>query len=143
MDFSGLDILGAEPAGGLARPISWPSAAVSVGAGVVGALVSPKHPVLGFLSASALASNAHAVAAGDRTWRDAGRRIGKHVMAVAGSLAMPKHPAVGYVAGAVAGDLLIDGEGGGIVEEWAHYAGVREAPQKVDIVDVTPAQRPQ
>lgn len=141
MDFYGLDTLGAEPAGGLHHPISWPSTVVSLGAGAVGALLSRKHPVLGFLGASALASNVHAVAAGDRTWRDAGRRIGKHVMAVAGSLAMPTHPAVGYVAGAVAGDLLIDGEGGGIVEEFAHYAGVREAPQKIEIVDMTPQRQ--
>lgn len=61
-------------------------------------------------------------------------------MAVAGSLAMPTHPAVGYVAGAVAGDLLIDGDGSGIVEEFAHYAGVREAPQKIELVDVTPSR---
>lgn len=137
----GLDILGAEPAGGLTRPISVPSAAVSLAAGAIGALLSRKHPVLGFLGASALASNIHAVAAGDRTWKNAAKRIGKHVVAVAGSLAMPKHPAVGYVAGAVAGDLLLDGEGGGIVEEWAHYAGVREVPEKIEMIDVTPRIR--
>lgn len=137
----GLDILGAEPAGGMVRQVSLSSTAVSLGAGALGAFLSRKHPVLGFLGASALASNIHAVAAGERTWRNAGHRIGKHVMAVAGSLAMPKHPAVGYVAGAVAGDLLIDGDGSGIVEEWAHYAGVRDAPQNIEIVDVTNAQR--
>ncbi len=137
----GLDILGAEPAGGMVRQVSLSSTAVSLGVGALGAFLSKKHPVLGFLGASALASNIHAVAAGDRTWRNAGRRIGKHVMAVAGSLAMPKHPAVGYVAGAVAGDLLIDGDGSGIVEEWAHYAGVRDVPQKVEIVDVTPKRQ--
>jgi hypothetical protein len=133
----GLDMLGTESRE-IARPVSWSSTAIATGVGIVGAVAWRKHPVLGFLGASALASNVHAVVAGDRIWKDAGRRIGKHVMAVAGALAMPKHPAVGYVAGAVAGELLIDGDGGGIVEEWAHYAGVREAPQKVEIVDVTP-----
>lgn len=138
MNACGLDILGADEIKNLARPISWSSTAVSAGVGVLGALAWRRHPVLGFLGASALASNVHAVAAGDRGWKAAGKRMGKHLVAVAGALALPSHPAVGYVAGAVAGELLLDGDGSGIVEEWAHYAGVRDAPQKIEILDATP-----
>lgn len=136
----GLDFLGAElPIKPSARiPISLSAGAVALVAGAIGAAICRKHPVLAFLSASALASNAHALATKNRTLTEAGKRMGKHVVAVAGSLALQSHPAVGYIAGAVAADLLLDGTGGGIVEEWAHYAGVRDAPERVEIIDVTP-----
>ena len=134
----GLDFLGgAQVAKPSRAPMSLSGNAVAIGAGAVGAILWRRHPVLGFLGASALASNAHALATNNRTLTDAGKRLGKHIVAVAGSLALPSHPAVGYVAGAVAGDLLLDGAGGGIIEEWAHFAGVQE-PQRIEILDITP-----
>ncbi len=102
------------------------------------------HPVLAFLGFSAVAGNAHAVATKERTWKQAAERVGRHVVAVAGSLAMPKHPVVGYVAGAVAADLLLDDDKhSGILDEWAHYAGVREArPVTAEVVSSTKAALP-
>lgn len=129
---SGFDLLGAERA--IARPMSFGRGALAIGAGLVGALLIRKHPVLAFLNAAALASNTHAVITNDRTVKGAIKRMGRHVVATAGSLALPKHPAMGYVAGAIAADLLIDDEGGGIIEEWADYEGVRSTPKK-EIID--------
>jgi hypothetical protein len=142
----GLVLLGAETQTKPARPVSLSSTALSIGVGTIAALAYPKHPVLLFLGTSALASNVHAVATGNRTWKEAARRIGRHIVAAAGSLALPSNPAVGYVAGAIAGDLLLDGSGGGIIEEWAHYAGVewahyagvQEERPAVEVIDVTP-----
>jgi hypothetical protein len=116
----GLDYLGAVPL--VAKPrVSWSRAALALAAGTLGAFVFRRsHPVLAFIGTAAVASNTHAVVVGDRTLRGAVRRIGCHVVATAGSLALPSYPAIGYVAGAIAGDLLLDGEGGGIVEELTH-----------------------
>ena len=137
----GLDFLGTEPSAKPARiPMSLSGSAVAIGAGVIGAALWRKHPVLGFLGLSAFASNAHALATRNRSFGEAGKRMGKHFVAVAGSLALQSHPAVGYIAGAVAADLLLDGTGGGIVEEWAHYAGVRDEPQRVEIIDAAPGK---
>jgi len=142
MTSHGFDLLGAEvpkPA-----PLSWGRGALALAAGAVGALLIPRHPVLTFLGAAALASNAHAVAVGDRTFKNAAKRMGRHVVATAGSLALPKYPAMGYVAGAIAGDLLLDGEGGGIIEEWADYEGVRTIPSRsvvdAEFTEVKPTQ---
>lgn len=137
-----LDFLGATmPLGpAVARaPMSWSSAGIAAGAGLMGSLLWRQHPVLGFLGFSAIASNAHAVIAGDRMWKDATRRVGRHLMATAASLALPMYPVVGYVAGAVGAELLLDGKGGGIIEEWADYIDLRKPKAEViDVVDVTP-----
>lgn len=137
---NGLDLLGAETPP-THHPLSLSRGAVALGAGVFGALVFRRHPALAFLNASALASNTHAVVTGERKWRDAVKRMGRHVVASAGSLAMPSYPVIGYVAGAVAADLLIDGEGGGIIEEWARYENVVDAHDDIidaEIVDEKP-----
>jgi hypothetical protein len=42
---------------------------------------------------------------------------------------------MGYVAGAVAADMFIDGEGGGIIEEWTDYEGIRSSPRG-EVIDV-------
>jgi hypothetical protein len=122
-------------------PLSWSASAIAIAAGVAGALLWRKHRVLGFLGLSALASNAHAVAAGDRTWKVGAERVGRHVVATAGSLALPSHPAIGYVAAAVAAELLLDDKEGGLLVEWAHYAGVKErGAVPKDAIDVTPVK---
>jgi hypothetical protein len=121
----GLDQLGADDAT-KRTPLTFRRSLIAVAAGAASALLVPKHPVLAFLNGAALASNAHAVATGERTWKAAIKRMGRHVVATAGSFAMPKYPAFGYVAGAIAGDMLIDDEGGGIIEEWEDYEGVRD-----------------
>jgi len=123
---SGFDYLGTEPFA-VPKPMSWVRGLLALAAGALGAVLVPKHPVLAFMNGAALASNAHAVSTNERTVKDAIKRMGRHVVATAGSLAMPNHRAIGYVAGAVAADLLIDGEGGGIIEEFAHYEGVSDA----------------
>ena len=130
----GLDMLGAEP---LTKPtISTTRTVIALAAGAVGAVLAPKHPVLAFLGTAALASNTHAVLKKDRSFKDACKRMGRHLVATAGSLAMPRYPAIGYIAGAVAGDLLIDGDGGGIIEEWTDYEGIRNKPHQDDnIID--------
>jgi hypothetical protein len=138
MTLDGFDLLGAELAPDHVH-LSWTRSTVALAAGTVAALLWRKHPVLAFLGAAAVTSNAHAAAVGDRTWRGAMRKLGRHIVATAGSLALPTYPAIGYIAGAVAGDLLIDGDGGGIIEEWAQHAGVEE-PRRVEIVDVTPVK---
>jgi hypothetical protein len=104
---------------------------LALAAGALGAVLVPKHPVLAFLGTAAAASNAHAVMKRERSLKDAFKRMGRHLVATAGSLALPKYPAIGYIAGAVAGDLLLDGEGGGIIEEWTDYEGIRSG----DIID--------
>ena len=122
----GLDLLGADippPP----RPLSLLNVGVALGCGAVGAALWRNHRVLGFLGAAALGSNAHAVATGHREWKDAARRLGKHVVATGGALALTSHPAIGYIGGAVAADLLLDGKGGGLLEEFAHYTGIQEA----------------
>lgn len=135
-----LDLLGAEsptqPVVHRHRPrLSLAGSLLSIGAGVVGSVLWRKHPVLGFLGASAVAGNVHAAATGDQTWREAGERMGRHVVATAGSLALPAHPALGYVAAAFAADLLLDDKGGGVFSEWAHHIAKREP----EVIDVTPA----
>jgi len=139
---SGLDLLGADVSAAPKQPLTLGRGAVAVAAGALGALVFRKHPALGFLNAAALASNVHAVATGEREGKDAVRRMGRHVVATAGSLALPGYPVIGYVAGAIAADLLIDGNGGGIIEEWADYEGVTDTRNRdiidAEIVDVKP-----
>lgn len=129
---NGLDCLGAEEA---PRPRKLPTKRLifALGAGALGALFVPKHRVLGFLNAAALASNIDAVHMKERTWKEAVKRVGRHLVATAASLAMPRHPAIGYVGGAIAADLLIDDEGGGIIEEWSEYEGIRDR----DVIDVS------
>jgi hypothetical protein len=123
------DLLGAETPI-TPKVMTWMRGALALGTGILGAVLIPKHPVLAFLNGAALASNVHAVATGDRKLADAGKRMGRHIVATASSLALPKYPAIGYVAGAIAADMLIDGEGGGIIEEWADYEGIRSLPKK-------------
>jgi hypothetical protein len=121
--------------------------AIALSAGAVGALLTPKHRVLAFLDVAAAASNVHAVALGERTWQDAIRRMGRHVVATVGALSVPKSIAAGgYIAGAIAGDMLFDGEGGGIIEELANYEGVVGKKSSRDVIDaefreVTPSSK--
>lgn len=122
----GLDFIGAAPDAKQPHPLSLVDVGIALAAGAAGAALWRGHRVLGFLGASALGSNAHAVATGRRGWKDAARRLGKHVVATGGALALTSHPAIGYVGGAVAADLLLDGNGGGLLEEFAHYTGIQE-----------------
>lgn len=125
---SGLDLLGADEIPkrtkvtfGLTKHAARDTFALV--AGVVGAFVGRKHPVLSFLGASATASNVHAVATGDRSVKNAARRLGRHVVATASSLTLPSHPVIGYMAGAVAADLLLNDEDGGLVGEFVRVTG--------------------
>lgn len=120
----GFDILGAEVP---RRQLPVKRTLLALAAGAVGAVLVKKHPVLAFLGTAAAASNAHAVATGERTFKQAAQRMGRHIVATVGSLSVPKYPAMGYVAGAVAADLFIDGEGGGIIEEFTDYEGIRSS----------------
>lgn len=120
----GFDILGAEV---IRRRLPAKRTLLALAAGAVGAVLVKKHPVLAFLGSAAAASNVHAVVTGERTFKQAAQRMGRHVVATVGSLSVPKYPAMGYVAGAVAADLLIDGEGGGIIEEFTDYEGIRSS----------------
>jgi hypothetical protein len=124
----GFDILGAELPRKL-QPLPAKRTMIALGAGVLGAVLVKKHPVLAFLGTAALASNVHAVAAGERTFKQAVQRMGRHVVATAGSLSVPKYPAMGYVAGAVAAEMFIDGEGGGLIEEFTDYEGITSRPR--------------
>jgi len=121
---SGFDILSAERP---RRPLPVKRTLIALAAGAIGAVLVKKHPVLAFLGTAAVASNTHAVVVGERTLKEAIKRVGRHVVATAGSLSVPKYPAMGYVAGAVAADLFIDGEGGGIIEEFTDYEGIRSS----------------
>lgn len=127
----GFDILGAEKP---PRQIPMKRTMIALAAGAIGAVLVKKHPVLAFLGTAAAASNTHAVLAGERTVKQAIQRMGKHIVATAGSLSVPKYPVMGYVAGAVAADLLIDGEGGGIIEEFTSYEGIRST-LRGDVID--------
>ena len=133
VDMSGFDLLGVETPP--KHPLPLQRSVIAVATGALGAVLMPKHPMLAFLGGAAVASNVHAAASGDRTWSDAVRRVGRHIVATAGSLALPKYPAIGYIAGAIAADLLIDGQGGGLIEEWTEYEGVRDTPKQENIVD--------
>lgn len=127
---NGFDLLGADsPA---PRPIPVGRTVLAVGAGIIGALLARKHhPMLVFLNVTAATSNVHAAVTKERTWKDAARRMGRHVVATAGSLALPNYPVIGYVGAAIAADLLIDGEGGGMIEEFSNYEGIRDR----DVID--------
>lgn len=127
----GFDILGAELPH---RKLPVTRTLLALVAGALGAVTVKKHPVLAFLGTAALASNAHAVAVGERSIKQAVQRLGRHVVATAGSLSVPKYPAMGYVAGAVAADMLIDGEGGGLIEEFTDYEGIRSSI-KGEVID--------
>lgn len=127
----GFDILGAELP---KRQLPVTRTLIALGAGALGAMLVPKHPVLAFLGTAAAASNAHAVVAGERDWKAAVKRMGRHVVATVGSLSVPKYPAMGYVAGAVAADMLIDGEGGGLIEEFTAYEGIT-SPSRGEVID--------
>src|SRR5574341_1916134 len=68
-------------------------------AGVVGALLWPKHRVLGFLGAAAIAGNAYPLLKGDRARALDG--LGIVGAGLAGSLAWKRHPAIGYIGASV------------------------------------------
>lgn len=129
---SGFDVLGAEVPKKLS--LSWKRTTIALATGALGAVLIKKHPVLAFLGFSAAASNVHAVANGERSVKAAIKRMGRHVVATVGSLSVPKYPAMGYVAGAVAADLFIDDEGGGIIEEWMDYEGIKSS-LRGDVID--------
>lgn len=137
---SGLDYLGAELAA--PQPIQFGRTALALAAGALAAVLSRKHPVLAFLGGAAVVSNTHAVLKGERTWKQAVNRMGKHVVASVASLSVPKYPALGYVAGAVAGDMLLDGEGGGIIEEFADYEGIKSRFKDAIDVEYTETKTP-
>lgn len=128
-----LEMLGAETV--RIRPVEMTRGnfAASVAGGFLGMILWPRHWLLGILGGSALGSNVHAVSTGRRTWKQAARRMGQHVVATAGSLAVPSHPAVAYAAAAVAADLVLDDEGHGLLSEWAHHLPGRE--QSGEILD--------
>lgn len=72
--------------------------------GVVGALATPSHRVLGFLGGEALTQNAY------RLWRNQGSdrpkalsNIGMAGAGIVGSLMSPNHPFWGWVGGMTAG----------------------------------------
>ena len=111
-----LEMLGAEEQ---TEHLWWHPLAASAAAGAFGALVWRSHPVLACLLGLSLGRNTYGVVVKERTWQEAVRKFGQHITATAGALALPKHPVVGYLAGAVAGDVLIDGKGGGLLDQWA------------------------
>lgn len=105
------------------------TALATVAGAVFGSLLWRQHPVLGLLGGAAAAGSAAEVALGEATWQEGASRVGKHLVAATGSLALPTHPALGYVAAAVAADLLLDGEGGGVLERAHAWAtGARPRP---------------
>lgn len=140
-----LELLGAEtppPRSKLParlRPVTRANLLASIAGGVAGLLAWRRHPVLGFLGGSVLANSTHDVATGERTWVQAGERVGQAVVATASSLALPSHPALGYVAGAVASSFLINEDGDGFLQEWAHRTRRLKAddPNVID-AEVTP-----
>lgn len=134
---SGFDLLGAEVIKPAPKKFMWTRTALAVAAGAVAASVFKKNPVLAFIDTAAAVSNVHAVYTGERTWKQAAKRMGRHVVATVGSLSVPKYPAAGYVAGAVAGDLFFDGEGGGIFDELSdiHANGNSNKKPDGDVID--------
>ena len=106
---TGLDVLGAEPitTGNKERNAVIRSVA-SLVVGSLAASMIPKHPVLGFIGASAATYNLVSVAQKETMPRDATRNMLKHAVAITGSLTMKTHPVWGYLAGAIAGNLLLD-----------------------------------
>lgn len=116
----GLSLLGADAA--VNRP-QRQRVTLAVAAAAVSALLFRKsHPVLAAIGGAALASNVHAVATGERSWKVAAKRLGRHAAAAAGSLAMPKYPAIGWLGAAAAANMLIAGEGDGVLDEWVGSA---------------------
>ena len=99
------------------RPWWQPLLASIAGAATVAALWK-SHRNLGGMIGLVLGRNAFGVVVKDRTWQEAGRNVGQHVIATVGSLSIPSHPVMGWFAGAIAGDVLIDGHGGGLLEQW-------------------------
>ena len=118
------DFLGAEEEQPK-NPMPANRAALTLGAGILGALIFRKHPVLGFIGASTVVANTHAVYQKDKSPREALQRVGQYIVGIAGALALPKHPALAFGAAFIAADALIDGDGGGVIEEWAKYGGVK------------------
>lgn len=132
---SSLDFIGAtEPAAFSGHPIA--PIAITIGAGVVGAALWRSHPILGFLGASGLASNAHGYASSRLTLKQTGANVGQHLAAVAGSLALGSHPAIGYVAGMLAADLILDGRSVAATKDWTQRTGIVE-PELIDIATVS------
>lgn len=121
LDYFGVD----EPTEQIALADKVASAALPAAVGAVAALLSRNsHPILAFLGASALVSNTQAVLRGERTPKEAAQRMGRHVIASAAALASPVYPLPAYLAGAFAADLLFDGHGDGVLDEWARYVGI-------------------
>lgn len=137
-----LEMLGAEHPVQI-RPVEMTrgNLAATFSGGLLGMILWRRHWLLGILGGSALGSNAHAVSTGRRTWKQAARRMGQHVVATAGALAVPSHPAVAYVAAAVAADLVLNGEGHGLLSEWAHHLPRRGG--EVEILDAETVTDPQ
>lgn len=111
-----LMLLGAEDMQG--KHPWWQPLVASLGGGVLGAVLWRKHWLLATLLGTAAGRNIYGVYVKERDWKDGVRNMGQHLTATAGALALPTHPLVGYLAGAVAGEVLIDGKGNGLLEQW-------------------------
>jgi hypothetical protein len=102
---------------------------VAAGAGALASVYVPSHPVLAAINTAAAVSNTYAAIQGERTWGKAATRMGRHVVATAGALALPVAPVVGWLAGAIAGELIFDGKGGGLLEDFV------AADRRGDVID--------
>lgn len=133
----GFDLLGAELP---PKQMTWTRGILAVAAGAVAATLVPKHPFLAALGAASIASNAHAVAKGERTAKQALRRMGRHVIATAGSLALPKYPAIGWGAGFISSGFILDEEDS-LLAEWS--ASEKSEKKKDDsIIDAEFTEKP-
>lgn len=112
------------------RAASLGAVAVSIGGGLLGLCLWRRHPVLGLLGGAALAGNAHGLATGERTWKEAARNLATHAAAGTASLHLPSHPALGWIGGAVAADLLLPG-GAGLWDRLSPAA--RPAPEQIEV----------
>lgn len=109
---SGLDCLGAEYAPMGLRD-SKTRFAVAALAGVAGALLWRRHPVLGFVGLASGIDSVRALAEGEISAASAVKRIGRYGIAVASSALLSENVDVtgagfvGFVGGAVVGDALL------------------------------------
>lgn len=106
-----LHLLGAErPAPPAPRPVSVVGIALTLGAGIAGAVLWPAHRVLGFLLSSTIAGGVHEAATARCTWGEAARDIGCGAIAAGASLAFPPAPAAAWVVGRVGAGMLLPGK---------------------------------
>lgn len=130
---SALMLLGAEEPP-KKNPMPRERSLLAVGAGVLGALIFRKHPVLGFIGAATTAANIHAVYKKDKTPKQAIQRMSQYAVGITGALMLPKHPALAFGAGFIAADALVDDNGDGVIEEWAAYGGINLHKEETALV---------